>query len=145
MEAPVRCLKYSLIFAHTDKSNTSFKSVKTLRLFLCTHNNNKSLRFCEIMKANRMRFLASQSLWTWARNFVYICLTEMKKYIYRERNVYFKKKNSNEKLIFSDYVIIRMKHAYKRIHYCKDDESLSPTSLKSKTKKALVINTFLKC
>ncbi len=82
-------LKYSRIFAHTDKSNTSFKSVKTLRLFLCTQNNNKTLCFCKIMKANRMRFLASQSPWTWARNSVYICLTDMKKYIYRERNVNF--------------------------------------------------------
>ncbi len=37
-----------------------------------------------------------------------------------------------------------MKHAYKRIHYCKDDESLSPTSLKSKTKKALVYQYIFK-
>ncbi len=54
-------LKYSVIFGHTDKSNTSFKSVKTLRLFVCTHNKNK-LRFCKIMKANRMRFLPSRSV-----------------------------------------------------------------------------------
>uniref|UniRef100_A0A672RMC6 mitogen-activated protein kinase kinase kinase n=1 Tax=Sinocyclocheilus grahami TaxID=75366 RepID=A0A672RMC6_SINGR len=50
-------LKYSLIFAHTDKSNTSFTSVKTRRLFVCTRNNNKTLCFCKIMKANRMHFL----------------------------------------------------------------------------------------
>ncbi len=54
-------LKYSLISAHTDKSNTSFKSIKTLRLFVCTHNNNKTLCFCKIIKANRMRFLPSRS------------------------------------------------------------------------------------
>ncbi len=51
-----------VIFGHTDKSNTSFESVKTLHLFVCTHNNNKTLRFCKIMKANRMSFLLSRSL-----------------------------------------------------------------------------------
>ncbi len=43
----------------TDKSNTSFQSVKTVRLFVGTHNNNETLRFCKIIKANRMRFLPS--------------------------------------------------------------------------------------
>ncbi len=72
-------LKYSLISAHTDKSNTSFKSIKTLRLFMCTHNNNKTLRFCKIIKANRMRFLPSRSRMN---------LSSFKIYIYRELNVY---------------------------------------------------------
>ncbi len=41
MEAPVCSpLKYSN-FGHTDKSNASFKYVNILRLFVCTHNNNK--------------------------------------------------------------------------------------------------------
>ncbi len=46
-QAPVRSLapKISVIFGHTDKSNTSFESVKTLRLFVCTQNNNETLRF----------------------------------------------------------------------------------------------------
>ncbi len=45
-QAPVRslALKISVIFGHTDKS-TSFESVKTLRLFVCTQNNNETLRF----------------------------------------------------------------------------------------------------
>ncbi len=29
---------------------------------MCTHNNNKTLSFCKIMKANRMCFLLSQSV-----------------------------------------------------------------------------------
>ncbi len=100
---------------------------------MCTHNNNKT-RFCKIMKANRMRFLPSQSLWTSARNFVYIC----KNISIKSEMSAFKWTNSNGKQIFSDYVIC-MKHAYRRIHYCDDDESVSPTSsLKPKTKKALV-------
>ncbi len=50
IEAPVRslALKTFVIFAHTDKSNTYFKYVKTLRLFVCTHNNNETLCFCKI-------------------------------------------------------------------------------------------------
>ncbi len=41
-QAPVRslALKISVIFGHT-----SFESVKTLRLFVCTQNNNQTLRF----------------------------------------------------------------------------------------------------
>ncbi len=39
-------LKISVILGHTDKiPNTSFESVKTLRLFVCTQNNNETLRF----------------------------------------------------------------------------------------------------
>ncbi len=47
-QAPVRslALKISVIFGHTDKSSLiSFESVKTLRLFVCTQNNNETLRF----------------------------------------------------------------------------------------------------
>ncbi len=48
-QAPVRslALKISVILGHTDKiiHNTSFESVKTLRLFVCTQNNNETLRF----------------------------------------------------------------------------------------------------
>ncbi len=50
-QAPVRslALKISVIFGHTDKSSlitvTSFESVKTLRLFVCTQNNNETLCF----------------------------------------------------------------------------------------------------
>ncbi len=107
-------LKYSLIFGHTDKSNTSFESVKTPCLFVCTHNNNKTLCFCKIMKANRMRFLPSRSLWTWARNCVYLCLTYIKNISIESEMSTFKWTNSNGKQIFSDYVIC-MKHAYIRI------------------------------
>ncbi len=49
-------LKYSVIFADTAKSNASFESVKTLRLFFRTHNNNEMLHFCEIMKSSRCSF-----------------------------------------------------------------------------------------
>ncbi len=54
MEAAVchLLLKYAIIFAYTDKSNTFFKSV----------NNSKTLRFCKTMKANRMCSLLSQSV-----------------------------------------------------------------------------------
>ncbi len=63
MEVPVcsHALKILRHFGHTEKSNTSFKSVKTLHLFVCTHNNNTTC-FCKIMKANRMHFLLSRSL-----------------------------------------------------------------------------------
>ncbi len=47
-QAPVRslALKISVILGHTDKStNTSFESVKTLHLFVCTQNNNETLHF----------------------------------------------------------------------------------------------------
>ncbi len=50
-QAPVRslALKISVIFGHTDKSSlihlSTFESVKTLRLFVCTQNNNETLRF----------------------------------------------------------------------------------------------------
>jgi len=73
----------STIFAHTDKSNTSFESVKTLHLFVCTHNNNKTLCFCKIMKASRMCFLPSRSVNLSAELCVYLYLTDIKKYIYR--------------------------------------------------------------
>ncbi len=50
IEAPVcsLALKIFVIFAHTYKSNTSFKSLKTQRIFVCTHNNNEILCFCKI-------------------------------------------------------------------------------------------------
>ncbi len=70
LEEPERSfalLKILRNFAHTDKSNKSFQSVKGILLFVCTHNNNKTLCFCKIMKANRVRVLPSKSLWTWAR------------------------------------------------------------------------------
>ncbi len=38
-------LKISVILGHTDKSSLSFESVKTLHLFVCTQNNNETLRF----------------------------------------------------------------------------------------------------
>ncbi len=111
-------LKYSLIFVHTDKSNTFFKSIKTLHLFVCTHNNNKMLRFCKIMKANRMRFLPSVNLSTSLRNsvYTYLPLQTLNIYIYIYIYIYIvsemstsKLNNSNRKQIFSDNVI-RMKH-----------------------------------
>ncbi len=40
-------LKILVVLGYTDMSKTSFKSVKTLGLFVCTSNKNKS-RFCEI-------------------------------------------------------------------------------------------------
>ncbi len=60
MEAPVPSLasffsnsgnnlKYALFFAHKGKSNTSFRTVKGLLLFVCTHNiNNDSQCFYKI-------------------------------------------------------------------------------------------------
>ncbi len=83
-------LKYSLILRHTDKSNISFESVKSLRLFVCTHNNNKTLHFCKIMKANRMRFLLSRSVNLSAKLHVYLCLTDIK-------NIYTESEMSNFK------------------------------------------------
>ncbi len=69
IEAPVQFLALEILchFARTDKSNSYFEFVKTLRLFVWTHNNNKSLCFCKIMNANskqKMRFLPSRSLRT---------------------------------------------------------------------------------
>ncbi len=80
MEALVRllALKILVIFGHIDKSNTYFESIKTLRLFLCTHNNNKT-RFCEIMKANRMCFLPSRSVNLSVKYRVYLYLIVTKK------------------------------------------------------------------
>ncbi len=49
------------------------------------------------MKANRMRFLLSRSLWTWAQN------SEIESEMFT-----FKWTNSNGKQIFSDYVIRNM-------------------------------------
>ncbi len=43
-------LKYTVIFAHKDKSNTSFGTVKGLLLSVCTHNINKRLWFYKIKK-----------------------------------------------------------------------------------------------
>ncbi len=34
-------IAYAVIFAHKGKSNTSFRTVKGLLLFVCTHNINK--------------------------------------------------------------------------------------------------------
>ncbi len=47
-QAPVRslALKISVILGHTDKSSLiHLSNVKNLRLFVCTQNNNKTLRF----------------------------------------------------------------------------------------------------
>ncbi len=102
MEAPVHhlLLKYSRHFYHTDKSNTSFKSVKTLRLFVCTHNNHKTC-FCKIMKANMTRFLPTQSQWTWARNSVYIfALQELKNISIESEMPTFKWTNSNGRQVY---------------------------------------------
>ncbi len=79
MEAPVclLALKILIIFGHIDKSNTYFESIKTLRLFLCTRNNNKP-RFCEIMKANRMCFLPSRSVNLSVKYCVYLYLIDTK-------------------------------------------------------------------
>ncbi len=47
-QAPVRslALKISVIFGHTDKSSLiHLSNLKTLRLFVCTQNNNETLRF----------------------------------------------------------------------------------------------------
>ncbi len=38
-------LKYAVIFAHKGKSNTSFRTVKGLLLFVCIHNINNTLCF----------------------------------------------------------------------------------------------------
>ncbi len=51
---------YAIIFAHKDKSNTSFGTVKGLLLFVCTHNINKMLCFYKIKKTNMMHFLPSR-------------------------------------------------------------------------------------
>ncbi len=121
-----------LIFGHTDKSNTSFKSVKTLRLFVCTHNNNKT-RFCKIMNCE----LERETLCIFA-------LQTLKNISIQSEMSTFKWTYWNWKQIFLDYVI-RVKHAYRRIHYCGDDESVSPTSsLKPKTKKTLVYQWIIK-
>ncbi len=47
---PEKCALWKCLcgVAHTDKINTYFKYVKTLRLNLCTHNNNETLCFCKI-------------------------------------------------------------------------------------------------
>ncbi len=54
-------LNYSVSFDPTDKSNTSFESVKGLLLFVYTHNNNKTLCFCKIKKTDRVCSLSSLS------------------------------------------------------------------------------------
>ncbi len=132
-------LKYS-IFGHTNKSNASFESVKTLRLFMCTHNNNKTWSFCKIMKATGSCF--SLCFCELKRNSMYAYLTDMKN-IYRERNVYFQinqfKWRTNILRLCNPYETCIQVH-----HCCGDDESVSPTSsLKPKTQKA--INKLLKC
>ncbi len=138
MEAPVRSLapKILVIFGHTDKSNTSFTSVKTLRLFVCTHNKNKS-RVCKIMKANNMRFLPSRSVNLSAKLRVYLYLTDIKNIYIESEMSTFKWTNSNGRQIFSDYVI-RMKHAYRRITSAEMTSLSLTLSLKPRTKKALV-------
>ncbi len=122
------------------------KSVKTLHLFVCTHNNNKSLCFCKIMNGNRMGFLPSWSLVNLSVKLETLCIGYL---LYRhERYTWytifieseistFKWLNSNVKQIFSNYIFC-IKHPQRRIHYCVDDESvLLTSSLKPKTKKAL--------
>ncbi len=70
-----------MIFAHKGKSNASFKTVKGLLLFVCTHNVNKTLCFYKIKKTNMMCFLPShleQECFTkMNRNSVNTCLTDM--------------------------------------------------------------------
>ncbi len=46
-QAPVRslALKISVIFGHTDKSSLIHLSNLKIRLFVCTQNNNETLRF----------------------------------------------------------------------------------------------------
>ncbi len=72
MEAPVHALALNTfgMFDHT---------VKTLCLFVCTHNNKKTLHFCKIIQAKMMCFLPSVNLCT--KLCVYLCLTDIKKYI----------------------------------------------------------------
>ncbi len=76
-----------------------------------------------------MHFLPSRSVNLSAKlqNSVYACFTDMKNISIESEMSTFKWTNSNGKQMFSDYVI-RMKHAYRRIHYCGDDESVSPSS-----------------
>ncbi len=65
METPARSLAffsvdiYSVMFAHKGKNNTSFRTVKDLLLFVCTHIIDKKLCFYKIKKTNMMRFLPS--------------------------------------------------------------------------------------
>ncbi len=94
-------LKILRHFYHTDKSNTSFKSVKTLPLFVCTHNNNNN----KIMKANMTRFLPTRSQWTWARNSVYIFALQALKNISIESEMpTFKWTNSNGRQVYQKNV-----------------------------------------
>ncbi len=90
------------------------------------------LRFCKIMKANRMCFLPSQSLWIWARTSKTLWRLALQTNISINSEMStFNWTNSNGKQIFSDYVIC-MKHAYRRIHYCGDDKSVSLFSAENK-------------
>ncbi len=87
METPARSLAffsvdcYAVVFAHKGKSNTSFRTVKGLLLFVCTHNINKTLCFYKIKKTNMMRFLPShleQERFTkMNENSANTCLTDM--------------------------------------------------------------------
>ncbi len=71
---------YIVIFTHKCKSNKSFRTVKSLLLFVCTHNINKTLCFYKIKKTNMMRFLPSrleQERFTkMNRNSANTCLTD---------------------------------------------------------------------
>ncbi len=84
-------LKYSIIFAHTDKSNTSFESVRGLLLFVWIQNHNNTC------------FLPSRSLWTWAKELkLHVYLPHRnEKYIYRRYLPFKWWTNSNGKQIFS--------------------------------------------
>ncbi len=125
-------MRYSSVCAESkqkQKSNTSFKSVKTLRLFVCTHNNNKTC-FCKIMKANRMLFLPSRSVNLSVNLCVYLCLTDSK-------NISIKSEMENK------YSQILHETCIQAHHYCRDDEeeSVSPTSsLKLRTKESTCLS-----
>ncbi len=98
-------LKYSLLFGHTNKSNTPFESVKILCLFVCTHNNNKTLHFCKIMKQTGCAF-CRLGLSELQRKTLCICLTDIKNISIESEMSTFKWSNWNGKQIFSDYVSV---------------------------------------
>ncbi len=75
--APVCSLALKIL--HNFWSNTSFKSVKTLRLFVCTHNNNKTWRFCKKNESKQDALSAvSVSVNLSAKLRLYLCLTDIK-------------------------------------------------------------------
>ncbi len=136
---------YSSVCAESkqkQKSNTSLKSVKTLRLFVCTHNNNKTC-FCKIMKANRMRFLPSRSVNLSVNLCVYLCLTDIKNIYIESEMSTFKWTNSNRKQIFSDSVW-NLHTGASLLQRWWWWVSVPTSSLKLRTKKALVYQWIIK-